>query len=110
MKTDLELGYAVLHFFENGGMIAWVVRVARNPTLLQWQRGLSALARFLLVLPGVESTEMLSSHIRAILTEVYYAANARAKTQRAFYFYGISVSISEWFAVACIVAVPNETK
>ncbi len=62
LKTDLELGYAVLQFFANGGLIAWVVRVARNPTLAQWQRGLAALDKVdvfdLFVLPGVENTEM----------------------------------------------------
>jgi phage tail sheath protein FI len=51
-----ETGYAVRQFFQNGGREAWVVRVARQPSLRQLDAGLRALDAVdlfnLLVLPG----------------------------------------------------------
>lgn len=65
LAANLELGYAVRLFFLNGGNDSWVVRVARNATVAQVQKGLRSLAAVdlfnLLVLPGITAHAILTA-------------------------------------------------
>jgi phage tail sheath protein FI len=65
LSARLETGYAVSQFFLNGGSDAWIVRVARNPTLSQIDRALQSLGSVphfnLLVLPGMTDPAILAS-------------------------------------------------
>lgn len=63
-SPTLETGHALRQYFLNGGREAWVVRVAKNPTLKQLRAGLRALDTVdwfnLLVLPGVTVADAVS--------------------------------------------------
>jgi len=60
LASNLETGYAVRQFFQNGGTEAWVVRISLRATKLQISKGLQALNAVdlfnLLVLPGVTAS------------------------------------------------------
>jgi phage tail sheath protein FI len=75
LRLDLELGYALLQFFQNGGRSAWVIRVARDATPTQWSRALAALDPIsplnLLALPG-------TAPARALQVALPYAQQRRA--------------------------------
>ena len=63
LAHGLELGYAVSQFFINGGSDAYVVRIARQPTLAGIRKALSALDRVdlinLIAMPGLARREWL---------------------------------------------------
>ena len=65
LSAKLYLGYAVQHFFANGGSDAWVVRVASKATgaqIAKCLRALDAVPLFnLLVLPGMSDPAALSA-------------------------------------------------
>lgn len=75
LSATHETGYAVRQFFQNGGREAWVVRVARQPSLRQLDAGLRALDAVdlfnLLALPG-------TTHPSAIALALAYCERRRA--------------------------------
>jgi phage tail sheath protein FI len=77
LTPDGELGYSVRQFFLNGGIEAWVVRVADNATEEHWREGIRVLDSVdllnLLVLPAVT------------MRSVVIAATEYCEKRRAFF-------------------------
>src|SRR4051794_33290880 len=63
LVSSLELGYAISQFFLNGGMDAWVVRIARNVTAARVRKALAALDTVdsinILALPGFTRSKIV---------------------------------------------------
>lgn len=65
LAPNLETGYAVRQYFQNGGTEAWVVRIAQRATKTQISKGLQALNAVdlfnLLVLPGASAPAVVAA-------------------------------------------------